>query len=159
MDESPLDISPIVRESIELIRPRVDAARVSIAFEPAGPLPKLRGDERAMKQILLNLLSNAAKFTPANGHVSVTTRNLADGRFEIAVIDTGIGIDEDELEAVLLPFGQASSSYSVPPEGTGLGLSITKSLVEMQDGELDIESRRNNGTAVRIKFPKERQIP
>ena len=116
------------------------------------------GNERAVKQILLNLLSNAVKFTPKNGRINVSGRINDDGRFEVSVSDTGIGMDQSELEAVLLPFGQGNSAMNLSPEGTGLGLSISKSLVELLDGELTLESQLNQGTTVRILFPETRQI-
>lgn len=153
LDTVPVDVHLVAQESVELIRPRTENNNVRLSLEIPKAIPRLIGDERALKQILLNLLSNAAKFTPRKGQITVAATVNAQEQFEISVSDTGIGIAEDELEGVLQPFGQATSSFQKPPEGTGLGLSITKSLVEMQNGELIIESRRNYGTTVRLLFP------
>ena len=104
------------------------------------------------------MLSNAVKFTPKNGRINVSGRINDDGRFEVSVSDTGIGMEKSEKEAVLGPFGQGYSAMNLSPEGTGLGLSISKSLVELLDGELTLESQLNQGTTVRILFPETRQI-
>ena len=158
LETYPVDVELTARSSLELLRPRLENAGVELSMDFAVDLPKLLGDERAIKQILLNLLSNAVKFTPKNGRINVNGRINDDSRFEVSISDTGIGMDQSELESVLLPFGQGNSGMSMSPEGTGLGLSISKSLVELHDGELILESQINLGTTVRILFPEARQI-
>jgi len=158
LEAYPVDVGLTARSSLELLRPRLENAGVKSSMDFAADLPKLLGDERAIKQILLNLLSNAVKFTPKNGRINVCGRINDDGRFEVSISDTGIGMDQSEIESVLLPFGQGDSAMSMSPEGTGLGLSISKSLIELHDGELILESQINQGTTVRVLFPEARQI-
>lgn len=113
---------------------------------------KIVGDRRAVMQIFLNILSNAVKFTPNGGKVSLSCDARAhDVVFKI--VDTGIGIPANKLQSITNPFEQASSHYTRNHEGTGLGLAITKELVEMHGGTLGIESREGAGTSVTIKLP------
>ena len=148
----------MARSSLELLHPRLWTPGVDASLDFAADLPKLLGDERAVKQILLNLLANAVKFTLKNGRINISGCINNDGRLEVSVSDTGIGMDQSELTAVLLPFGQGNSAINLSPERTRLGLSISKSLVELLDGELTLESQLNQGTTVRILFPETRQI-
>ena len=116
-------------------------------------------DERSMKQILLNLLANAINFSNSGGQVCV---RVISGKPEVAVIeiaDHGIGMDEEEQERALQPFGQAKPAMTRNAGGTGLGLPITKGLVEAHGGTLTIESRSGFGTTVRIEMPRERIAP
>jgi len=110
-----------------------------------------------MRQILLNLLSNAVKFTPEGGLVRVSAfrRN---GGLAIAVSDSGIGIDPDDFEKALAPFGQVESTLNRKFEGTGLGLPLAKHLIEMHGGTLSLESEVNGGTTVTIFLPPERIV-
>lgn len=116
----------------------------------------LRADERELRQMLLNLLSNALKFTPAKGRVSVQARCDGDGGMAIDVIDTGIGMSEQEIAVALTPFGQISSDLSRRYPGTGLGLPLVKSLTELHGGRLEIASRQGAGTRATIRLPARR---
>jgi cell cycle sensor histidine kinase DivJ len=109
-------------------------------------------DKRALKQMLLNLLSNALKFT-ANGGSVVASAQTAGGYIDISVEDTGVGIAASDLPRVGDPFFQARGSYDRPYEGTGLGLSIVKGLVELHHGELKIESEVGKGTRITLHLP------
>jgi signal transduction histidine kinase len=122
---------------------------------PAG-LPLLRADGRAVKQLLLNFLSNAVKFTPAGGHVTVRASRPAGRGLSISVSDTGIGMSEAEIEVALSPFGQVDSKLARKHQGTGLGLPICKSLMELHGGDLTVASRPNQGTTLTARFPAER---
>jgi signal transduction histidine kinase len=105
---------------------------------------------------MINLLSNAVKFTPENGTVDITARQLDDGRFELVVKDSGIGIAPDDIDKVMAPFGQVDSRLARRYEGTGLGLPLTKSLVELHDGIITVESEVDVGTSITIHLPRER---
>ena len=119
-------------------------------------MPPIYADARAIRQILLNLLSNAIKFTPEGGSIALIARTAASGSTHLSVADTGIGIDKEDLDAVLQPFNQGSNpSNSVQP-GTGLGLPIVKSLTEMHGGKMTIKSERGAGTTVTIELPRHR---
>ncbi|MEQ8666042.1 MAG: ATP-binding protein [Rhodospirillales bacterium] len=109
-------------------------------------------DPRYLRQILTNLLSNADKYTPEDGDINVIADRAADGRTRIRVIDTGVGIAPEDIGTVLEPFGQARLNVTVAHEGTGLGLSLSKVLMEMQGGELLLESEPGVGTTVTLLF-------
>jgi two-component system, cell cycle sensor histidine kinase DivJ len=115
-------------------------------------LPFMNGDPRAFKQIVLNLVSNAIKFTERGGMVSVSA--AVDGsRLVLRVTDTGVGIAADDLKRIGDPFFQAGKTYQRRHEGTGLGLSIVKSLVALHAGEISVQSRINEGTTVTVALP------
>jgi len=115
-------------------------------------VPEINGDKRAFNQILLNLLSNALKFTDRGGRVTVSA--LRDGRaVVVGVEDTGVGIGADDLPRVGDPFFQARASYDRRHDGTGLGLSIVKGLIDLHGGSLDIRSRLGVGTTVTVRLP------
>ncbi|MCR9254465.1 MAG: HAMP domain-containing histidine kinase [Alphaproteobacteria bacterium] len=111
-------------------------------------------DERALRQVLINLLSNSVKFTDAGGSISVTAEKTGAGDLEIVVADTGIGIPAQDVAKITEPFTQSRESALLSHEGTGLGLYIAKSLIHLHQGELTIESRVGEGTTVRIRLPK-----
>lgn len=115
----------------------------------------LDGDPRAFRQILQNLVSNAVKYTPKGGKVSVVSEIDPKGQFTLCVTDNGIGIREEHMDAVLKPFRQVDNSLSRKYEGAGLGLPITLKLVELHGGKLEIRSKFGEGTTVSAMFPKE----
>ncbi|MBV1934398.1 MAG: PAS domain S-box protein [Parvibaculaceae bacterium] len=119
-------------------------------------LPYLAADKRAMKQVFLNLMSNAMKFTPAEGEVRVELAYSEEGALSVRIIDTGIGIPADHLKEVLQPFVQVESSLARRFEGSGLGLAITKSLVEAHGGTIELTSELGKGTQVTLSFPENR---
>jgi signal transduction histidine kinase len=126
----------------------------------AEKLPALCGDERRIRQVLFNLLSNASKFTPTGGRVSISA--VADKKtgLRISVVDTGIGMRPEDLETALTPFGQVSSHSTAHQcdTGTGLGLPLAKSLVERHGGKLDLKSNLGKGTRVTLRFPPMRLV-
>jgi cell cycle sensor histidine kinase DivJ len=125
---------------------------VELKTRIAVDLPEIMADRRAFNQILINLISNAIKFTPHGGCVTVSAHR--DGpNFAIAVEDTGVGIGEDDLPRLGEPFFQARASYDRRHDGSGLGLSIVKGLVELHDGNINIRSRLGEGTRVCVRLP------
>ena len=129
-----------------------------MAFTIDADFPRLRADERLLKQIMLNLVSNATKFTPEGGHVAVRVWQAEDGAVLIAVADDGIGIAQSDLAVVLLPFGQVESAMSRKHEGTGLGLPLSKGFMELHGGSLALSSQLGHGTEVMLTFPAERTL-
>ncbi len=115
-------------------------------------LPVMTGDPRAFKQIALNLVSNAIKFTERGGQVTVSA-GVEGARLVLRVTDTGVGIAADDLKRIGDPFFQAGKTYQRRHEGTGLGLSIVKSLVGLHAGELTVQSKIDEGTAVTVALP------
>jgi signal transduction histidine kinase len=132
-----------------------EPAEVTLGIEISDALPPLRSDAIRLQQIVLNLMSNAVKFTPAGGRVTVTAGLNAAGAV-IAVSDTGIGMKAEEIPIALEPFRQIDGSLSRRFAGTGLGLPLAKALVELHGGRLEIESAPGCGTTVRIWLPMER---
>jgi two-component system cell cycle sensor histidine kinase PleC len=125
-------------------------------FEP--DLPRLWADERAIRQICLNLLSNSIKFTPQSGEIWLKVGWTASGGQYMSVKDTGSGIAEEEIPIVLATFGQGSNSIKSAEQGAGLGLPIAKSLVDLHGGTFTLKSKLRIGTEVIITFPPERVV-
>lgn len=126
-------------------------SRLMVSISP--DTPRIVADSRAFRQIMINLLSNADKFTGETGQIRVEAEKSADGSVEIRISDTGIGIAPEEIERVLEPFGQARRNPEIAQEGTGLGLSLSKQLMELQGGALSLESVLSKGTTVTLTFP------
>ena len=124
----------------------------------APGLPNLVVDRLRFKQVLLNLCSNAIKFTPPGGNVHVSADQAEDGSFALSVRDTGIGMRRNRFRVALEPFRQVASPFARNVEGTGLGLALVKSLIECHDGRLEIESALNKGTTVRLVLPPDRTV-
>ena len=158
LQESLVDLPALVDGCLILVRGRAEAARIALAFEPGPAVPPLRADARVVKQLLLNFLSNAVKFTPDGGRVTVRTACDAGGRICLSVEDTGIGMNAAELAIALSPFGQIDSKLARRHEGTGLGLPICKSLMELHGGELSVTSKPNHGTTATARFPASRSV-
>lgn len=119
----------------------------------------LRCDERMMKQVLINLLSNALKFTPSDGTIRLLTRDTEDGGVRIIVEDTGIGIPVEEISRLFTPFGQVDSAAHVAKDGTGLGLYLSKRIMELHGGDLSIESHgKGTGTIATCTLPAWRRV-
>ncbi len=112
----------------------------------------MNGDPRAFKQVALNLVSNAIKFTERGGRVTVSA-SVEGARLMLRVTDTGVGIAADDLKRIGDPFFQAGKTYQRRHEGTGLGLSIVKSLVALHAGELTVQSKLDEGTTVTVALP------
>lgn len=125
---------------------------IDVVTDVPDGLPDVVGDPRAFKQILLNIVSNAIKFTERGGAVTVSAE-IERARLVLRVVDTGVGIGAEDLQRIGDPFFQAGKTYQRRHEGTGLGLSIVKSLVGLHGGELDIQSRIDEGTTVIIALP------
>ncbi len=136
------------------IRARAKGIELSCTF--GDNLPKLWGDERAIRQVVLNLLSNAVKFTPQSGKVQLIVQRSADGGQLISVRDNGPGIPEDEIETVLSSFGQGSLAQKTAEQGAGLGLPIVQKIMELHGGRFDLFSKLRFGTEVIATFPRAR---
>jgi PAS domain S-box-containing protein len=144
---------------MDLIRGRALEAGLDLKVELRKPLPHLRADERRLKQILLNLLTNAVKFTPAGGRVTLQAGLDEDGWMTVRIVDTGIGIAPEDIDTALSTFGQVDGSLARKYEGAGLGLPLAKRLAEAHGGTLTLESEVGRGTAVTVRLPPERVIP
>ena len=158
LNDDIVDITEAWQAVRSILQGNVAAAELELEDEVSESLPKLRADNRAFRQILINLLSNAVKFTPEGGRITVKAEIDGAGCFVFNVTDTGIGIAEQDLAAVLQPFKQVDSSLARKYEGTGLGLPLTQRLVEMHDGRMEIRSNLGVGTSVQITLQPDRVI-
>ena len=138
--EADLSLSNIVEQACILMRDRARAAGVRLLHDTPNTLPLLYADERALKQVVLNFLSNAIKFTSKGGVILAAVARRADGGMMCSVVDNGIGMSADDIALALTPYGQVDSRVARRHAGTGLGLPISKSLIELHGGELLIES-------------------
>jgi signal transduction histidine kinase len=158
LTEDIFDLRDIMRSVIQLTAGRIAEAGLTQGVELTPDLPLLRADERKTKQVLLNLITNAVKFTPSGGRISVSGRFERERGLIVTVADTGIGIPSDDLERVLKPFEQVDSSLSRQHQGTGLGLPLVKAIMEIHGGRLELKSELGVGTEVAVTFPPERIV-
>ncbi|HYS44989.1 MAG TPA: HAMP domain-containing sensor histidine kinase [Rhizomicrobium sp.] len=112
--------------------------------------------ERMIRQIMINLVGNAIKFTPSGGHVQVTSGPKADGGYAVTILDSGIGMTDQEIVKALTPFGQIENKITATHNGTGLGLPLAKAMLELHDGHLEISSAPGCGTKIVMHFPASR---
>ena len=149
-----VDLWSLVDGCCRLVRGKVDESGIVLdVIPPAKPLPIVQADPVKLKQILLNLLSNALKFTPA-GRITIELGTLRGKGIYVSVADTGIGMTEADLSIAMLPFQQVDNSHTRSYEGTGLGLPLAKGLIEQHNGSLDIRSKPGEGTVVTVVLPE-----
>jgi two-component system, cell cycle sensor histidine kinase PleC len=152
LDKQDLSAKSIVEECTKIVGARLRSKDIELKLSLTDDLMKLYADNRAAKQILLNLLWNSVKFTPEGGSIVISVTSTSDHiKFEIA--DTGVGIPAEQLPKITDPFSRHDNNPHIADVGWGLGLSITKSLVELHDGELSIASEVGKGTTVTVTFP------
>jgi two-component system cell cycle sensor histidine kinase PleC len=156
LDESLVCLADVLDECCRLVEHRVRTARLQLVETIARDLPNVTGDHRALKQIVLNLLTNAIKFTPEGGTVELFARHEATGEVIFGVRDDGIGIAPEEQQLVFERYGRANQHATQMAEGTGLGLPIVKGLVEAHGGRVTLESELGHGTSITIRLPAER---
>lgn len=156
LNEELLDLREVVKATERLIHSQADKNKVKVVPVLPDAFPMLMGDERILKQTVLNLVSNAVKFTPEGGSVTISTEVADDGWIELRVKDTGIGIAPEDHTKVMQPFGQVDSSLSRRHEGTGLGLPLSKTFMELHGGALLLDSALGQGTTITLRFPPNR---
>ena len=152
--KEPFDVAPLVKSCCDIMRHTAEQRSLSLIMDVAPGIPELPADKRACKQMLLNVISNAIKFTDPGGWVRVSAR-LADGNVEFSVADNGIGIAEQDLPKLGKPFVQANNSYDRSYDGAGLGLSVVKGLARLHGGRLALASTLGEGTTATIVLPLE----
>jgi two-component system cell cycle sensor histidine kinase PleC len=156
LDEGWVDVKSAVHAACRLIAPRAERAGLRIIERMPADLPDLWADERKLKQILLNLLSNSVKFTPAGGDVEILASFDARSGLTLIVKDTGVGIAQEDLGRILEPFVQVENSFTRSHQGSGLGLPLAAKMTELHGGKLSISSELGKGTTVVLTFPAER---
>ncbi|MGE5506180.1 MAG: sensor histidine kinase [Actinomycetota bacterium] len=149
------ELGPILVSCHRLLRERARRAGLILDVEACMDLPPVLCDATKVKEVVLNLLTNAIKFTPRGGAVRVFARR-EEGGVAIVVEDTGVGIPVDEIPKVLTPFQQAAHTHLMTAEGTGLGLPLAKRLIEMHGGQLVVESEVGKGTRITARLPASR---
>ena len=156
---SEVDVSRLCESSLSLVSQQADNKNIELVFEAPKDLPKFVGDEKLLRQVLINLLSNSVKFTPKNGQVKLEVEKLthtdvnALDVLKFSIADNGIGIEADKVETLFEPFVQVDSSFSRNYEGTGLGLSLVKQFVELHDGSVHVESEIGTGSCFTVELP------
>jgi len=158
IEEELVDVAGIVRNLLHFVADRAGALEVAVDTEIENDLPRLRADARKLKQILLNLITNALKFSHPGGRVTLRA-SVADKAVIVEVIDRGIGMDEAEIATAVTRFGQVASTWNRKHAGTGLGLPLAMGLAELHGGRLEIKSRKGEGTTVTVVFPAKRSVP
>ncbi len=147
-----VSLKEIVEDATRLMRGKIEEAGLKLVVD-SPVLPDIEADYRGLKQVILNLISNAVKFTPEGGNIVVALSREDDERVRIAVTDTGIGIAAKDLDRLARPFEQVEGQHSKTTQGTGLGLALTKSLIELHGGALNIASEPGQGTTVSFDLP------
>jgi signal transduction histidine kinase len=158
LSDEEIDLGRMVRACTGMLKLRAKEGQVSVLCDPRVDRTIVRGDARAIKQVILNVLGNAIKFTPPGGSVSVCAELAGGGDLALKITDTGAGIDEAALGHLFEPFRQADASIRRRFGGTGLGLAISRKLVMLHGGSLVIESQHGEGTTVHVVFPNARVV-
>lgn len=156
LHEEEFELCETLQSCLDIVRGRQESRSVTFQFHGPDQPVRILADERAVKQIVLNLLSNGVKYNVEGGTVTLAVSSEPDNSVTIRVSDTGIGIAPENLAKVLQPFGQVREDAYKTHEGTGLGLSLSKQLTELHGGTLTIESQVQKGTTVFVKLPSER---
>jgi PAS domain S-box-containing protein len=156
--EEVIELSKTMEDLLQLADAKARASEVRIVLRCEGGVPPLLADARKVKQIVLNLLINAIKFSHAGGEVAIVLRTLS-GAVTIDVVDHGIGMDAEEVALAMTRFGQVASAWTRKHDGTGLGLPLAIGLTEIHGGTLTVRSTKGVGTTVTVAFPRERSQP
>ncbi len=156
LHEEAISLVDIAADCKRMMELRAKSKGIELVFSTGENLPKLWGDERAVRQVVLNLLSNAVKFTPQNGKVTLVVQRSGDGGQLISVKDNGPGIPENEIQTVLSSFGQGSLAQKTAEQGAGLGLPIVQKIMDLHQGRFDLFSKLRFGTEVIATFPRAR---
>lgn len=156
LNEALVNVNKVISTCLDLTKPRVDQAGLTLIDLTPQNLPSLIAEEVAIKQMLLNLLSNAIKFTPAGGRITVSGELENSGRLRLSVTDTGVGLSEDEIQKATSPFGVLDGRLNKETSGIGMGLSLIHALLKLHNGKLEIVSQKGIGTTASLVFPADR---
>ena len=156
LDFTSVSLNTVVTETVAMSQPEANRERIVIRTSLAADLPLVTADERSMRQIVLNLLSNALRYTEAGGQVIVSTASDGEDGVALRVRDTGVGMNEAEIEQALTPFRQVQGEHAGKRGGTGLGLPLTKAMIEANRARFTLKSVPQEGTMVEMRFAAER---
>jgi signal transduction histidine kinase len=149
---APIELEPIIASAREAVQPAALESGVELTVSVPEDAGIVMGDAGQLERAILNVLSNAIKFTPAGGSVSLEAKR-ANGQLLVSVHDTGVGISGEDLPKLFRPFFRSSSTYKQAVPGTGLGLVIVKSILEGHKGSVDVSSTPGEGTTVTLRIP------
>jgi len=155
INESEFVFEEIVQSTIELYDSRLKEKDISL-LNHCTNLPQMVGEELSIKQVIGNIYSNAIKYTPNGGRITLFTNYDTDGTFRFSITDTGVGMNPDEINKALSPFGQLDNALDRSSSGVGLGLSLSKAIMDVHDGDIEILSEKAIGTTVTLIFPAQR---
>lgn len=158
LDFTAVGLNETVSAAVAIVQPQANSQRVIIRTALSQSVPNVVADLRSIKQIVLNILANAIRFTPSGGQIIVSTAYEANGSVALRIRDTGIGMTRSELEQAMKPFRQVSAGARNRGDGTGLGLPLTKAMVDANRANFSISSAPNEGTLVEITFPSPRVL-
>ena len=158
LDFASVGLNEAITEAVSLVQPQANSQRVIIRTALSQSVPNVVADLRSIKQIALNILSNAIRFTPSGGQIVVSTAYEGNGSVVMRIRDTGVGMTRSELEQAMKPFRQVSTNARKRGDGTGLGLPLTKAMVDANRATFAINSAPNEGTLVEITFPSPRVL-
>jgi len=158
LHEEPVRLTDVVEDCLRLLNLRAESKGLHVTLEFDKALGQLWADERAIRQICLNLISNALKFTPRGGYIALNVRDTPEGGQTLIVKDTGPGIPKEEIPRVMQAFGQGSLAHQTAEGGTGLGLPIVQNLVTLHGGTFELRSVLRKGTEAIVVLPKSRVL-
>ena len=158
LDETTFSVQPIIASAITFSQDRHAGKILDIQNLTFETLPQVHADQRQLRQVMINLITNAIKFTPSGGQITVSCDVLTSGALEISVADTGMGISPKDMERVTQPFVQVADSMTRQHEGTGLGLAIIRSIAELHNAEFKLQSTIGEGTKATLTLPADRVV-
>lgn len=158
LDNREINVDEVLQASVSSFRLMASEAGVAMVPLYANDVPMVRGDSVKLRQIFTNVLSNAIKFTPRGGKITIEAIRTSSGGAAILIRDTGVGMTLDEISIALTPFGQVDAGKARWREGAGLGLPIAKALVELHGGQIDVRSKKGSGTEVAIILPSRNSV-
>lgn len=156
LNEGVVVVKEVVDSALTLMDSKIKGGKIRVENKITDPAISFIGEKQALKQMMLNLISNAVKFSPPESLMLLDAELDNKGRLRISVTDTGKGLDESELEKAISAFGQLETDHSRSKSGTGLGLTLVKSLLELHGGDLELVSQKGIGTTATLIFPEER---
>lgn len=156
MEDGEVETAELIESVARLLGPEARKKRLRIDVRLAPNLGAIVGDERALRQMFINIMGNAIKFSTENNHIVVTAKDNSDDGLDVIVSDSGVGISEEIVEQVFEPFFQGADQLWRNHEGAGLGLSIARSVADYHDADLSIQSEESVGTSVTVRFPATR---